>query len=81
MRLTFELSAKEAAFVVLKNAGKPLSIQEVVRLSVKQGYFEDLNSKVKTLAAAIYRDIKIKEDKSWFVRVGVNRYTINPSFS
>lgn len=72
---------KEAAFLVLKQAGKPLHINTLVKLAIKRRLVDTkAKTPAATMAAQLAVDVKTNKGKSAFIRVSPSTYTINKGF-
>ena len=64
------MNFKQAAYHVLKDAGRPLSAKEITQIALKEGLITtDGKTPSATMGAVIYADIKQKKEKSLFVKV------------
>lgn len=61
---------KEAAYHILKKEGKPLSQKEITQLALRNRFIKSHGKTPEaTMGARIYADIKLKGEKSVFVKV------------
>ncbi|KXB03957.1 hypothetical protein AKJ47_01240 [candidate division MSBL1 archaeon SCGC-AAA261G05] len=68
-------SFKRAAYETLKQAGKPMSAEDITKISLNRGLLETSGKTPDaTMGAQLYMDIKKKEDESFFVQLGKNRF-------
>lgn len=72
------MSGLDAAARVLKEAGEPLRVSQIVGTMLAAGYWQS-NGKTPaaTIAAAIIREIAAKKDKSRFKKTGRGLFTFN----
>ena len=71
------LSALDAAALVLREAGQPMSCAELIAQMAAQGYWTSPKGKTpaSTLYAAIQREAKLKGAASRFQKTGPGRFT------
>jgi hypothetical protein len=69
-------SALDAAAVVLRETGQPMSCPELIEQMAAKGYWTSPQGKTpsSTLYAAIAREIKLKGPASRFVQTGPGRF-------
>jgi hypothetical protein len=69
-------SALDAAALVLRESGQPLSCPELIAQMAAQGYWSSPKGKTptSTLYAAIAREIKLRGAASRFVQTGPGRF-------
>jgi len=73
------LSALDAAAQVLKNAGKPMWVGELITAMAEQGLWKSPHGKTpaSTLHAAMMREIRRKGDDSRFRKVDCGLFALN----
>lgn len=75
-----EIGFKEAALILLKRTGRPMTAREIVTIALAEGL---LKSAGKTpdasLAGQIYTDVQKRGKESPFLIVGPRTYTLNPT--
>jgi hypothetical protein len=71
-----KLSALDAAALVLREAGQPLSCPELIAQMAAKGYWTSPKGKTpsSTLYAAIMREVQQKGEASRFVKTGPGRF-------
>ena len=71
-----KLSALDAAALVLREAGQPMSCPELIAQMAAQGYWTSPKGQTpaSTLYAAIAREVKVKGSASRFVKTGPGRF-------
>lgn len=75
------MSFKEAAYLILLEAEKPLHYVDITRLILEKGLSEtDGKTPERTLNTDLTREIKTLGKSSRFVRVGKGIYSINPEY-
>ncbi|MBL8151094.1 MAG: winged helix-turn-helix domain-containing protein [Blastocatellia bacterium] len=75
-----ELSFKEAAMIILKREGRPMTAKEIVSIALSEGLIKTAGKTPDaSLAGQIYTDIHRKRDSSLFVIVGPRTYAIKAS--
>jgi len=66
---------KNAAYNVLKSAGKPMSIEDITKLASSRGLLKTSGkTPAATMGAQLYTDIKKLRVKSRFIQLGKNRF-------
>lgn len=64
---------------MLQKYGKPLSVNEITRICVEEGYIKTTCKTVdRSIAAQIYIDLKKNGDRSLFKKVDKGVFTVNP---
>ena len=75
------MSFSDAAFVILKRAGRPLDCKTIVDIALKEGLVQTKGrTPVATLGAIMYMEIKRKGLKARFIKAGRGTFTINPDY-
>jgi len=71
-----KLSALDAAALVLREAGQPMSCPELIAQMTAKGYWTSPKGKTpaSTLYAAIAREVKLKGTASRFTKTGPGRF-------
>ena len=71
-----KLSALDAAALVLREAGQPLSCPELIAQMAAKGYWSSPKGKTPsaTLYAALAREIRLKGEAARFVQTGPGRF-------
>ena len=76
------MTVKQAAMVVLREAGQPLTAQEIAARILQQGLWQTKGKTPDaTVAARLYTDIKGHGHDSAFVQVGPNTFGLREGFS
>jgi len=76
------VSFKLAAIKVLRKSNKPLHYQDITKLSIEQNLIETSGiTPEATMNAQITSDIKIKKEKSAFIRVKPGIFQINSKYT
>jgi len=71
------MSFAEAAYQILKQAGKPLSADEITTLALERGMVSTMGKTPSaTMGARLYVDIKTRGDKSRFVKVNRGKFAL-----
>lgn len=71
------LTFKNAALLVLKEAGQPLSVNQITEICLKKGYITtEGKTPARTMGCNLYGDVNKKGDKSPFVRLGNGYFTL-----
>jgi len=74
-------SFKSAAIKILSDAKKPLHYEEITKIALEKGLIETSGATPEaTMNAQISIDIKIKKDKSAFVRNKPGYFSLNPNY-
>jgi hypothetical protein len=75
-----EITFREAAYAILKNAGKPLHYFEITTIAIETGYWrmQDENYIKEHMYQAIKVDIRKKRHHSFFTQIAPGTYAINP---
>jgi len=69
------LTFKDAAYKVLKSENRPLPVENITDIALKQGLLRTAGKTPSaTMGAQLYTDIKSRQDKSAFVQLGKNRF-------
>lgn len=72
-------SFKEAAAIIIKQAGKPLHVSRILLLAQRRGLLQSHGkTPVATMAAQLAVDVKRNGAKSRFMRVEPSTYKLNP---
>lgn len=71
-------SFREAAIIILKEAGTPLTVSEITKRSLQKGLI-NTNGKTpkRTMYTQIYRDIEKKKKDSAFIKSGKGFFKLN----
>ena len=71
-----KLSALDAAALVLRHSGQPMSCPELIAQMAAKGYWTSPHGKTPaaTLYAALAREVKVKGAASRFVKTGPGRF-------
>jgi len=69
------LSFKDAAYRVLKTENRPLPIEDITAIALKNAVLRTAGkTPTATMGAQLYVDIKTQQDRSPFVQLGKNRF-------
>ncbi|MEM2139695.1 winged helix-turn-helix domain-containing protein [Nitrososphaera sp.] len=75
------VSFRLAAIRILKEAGGPLHPEEITKRALEQKLIETSGATPElTMHALLATDIKVKKDKSPFIRKAPARFALNPSY-
>ncbi len=73
------MSVRQAAMQVLRDAGRPLTVQEIARRTLGRGLWQSRGKTPHaTVAARLYTDIKKNGDQSPFVHAGPQTFGLRP---
>jgi len=71
----------EAAYKILKKKRKPLHSKEILKIALKKNFIKTKGKTPEaTMNAVLLRDIKVKRNKSKFVKVGPCTFAVNPRY-
>ena len=75
-----KLSALDAAALVLRQSGQPMSCPELIEQMAAKGYWSSPKGKTpaSTLYAAMMREVQLKGAASRFVKTGPGRFAHRP---
>jgi hypothetical protein len=76
-----KLSALDAAALVLRESGQPMSCPALIEQMAAKGYWTSPKGKTpaSTLYAAMAREVKVKGDAARFVKTGPGRFACRDS--
>ena len=79
-RTSAKRSALDAAALVLRERGQPMSCPELIVQMAAKGYWSSPKGKTpaSTLYAALMREVRVKGDASRFVKTGPGRFAHPP---
>ena len=74
-------SFKDIAYQILKEADESLHSKEITKIALKRRLLKTKGKTPEaTMSAVLLRDIKLKRNKSKFIKVGPSIFAINPKY-